>query len=197
MSLKKIVLVGALAMTAGLAACATPTPYQPKAVSGSTTGGFSELRLEADRYRVAFNGNSLTSRETVERYLLYRAAELTIQQGYDWFETADRRTDRTARTVVDADPFARPGFGYGYPYGYWRPSWRYAGPGYGWRSWDPFWGDPFFTDRAQVRTIERFEAGAEIVMHKGKKPEGDPRAYDAREIMANLASSIQRPTPGK
>ena len=197
MSLKKIALVGALALTAGLAACATPTPYQPKAVSGSTTGGFSELRLEADRYRVAFNGNSLTSRETVERYLLYRAAELTTQQGYDWFETADRRTDRTARTVVDADPFARPGFGYGYPYGYWRPSWRYSGPGYGWRSWDPFWGDPFFTDRAQVRTIERFEAGAEIVMHKGKKPEGDPRAYDAREIMANLASSIQRPVPGK
>jgi hypothetical protein len=197
MSLKKIALVGALALTAGLAACATPTPYQPKAVSGSTTGGFSEQRLEADRYRVAFNGNSLTSRETVERYLLYRAAELTTQQGYDWFETADRRTDRTARTVVDADPFARPGFGYGYPYGYWRPSWRYAGPGYGWRSWDPFWGDPFFTDRAQVRTIERFEAGAEIVMHKGKKPEGDPRAYDAREIMANLASSIVLPTPKK
>jgi hypothetical protein len=197
MSLKKIVLVGALALTAGLAACATPTPYQPRAVSGSTTGGFSEQRLEADRYRVAFNGNSLTSRETVERYLLYRAAELTIQQGYDWFETADRRTDRTARTVVDADPFARPGFGYGYPYGYWRPSWRYAGPGYGWRSWDPFWGDPFFTDRAQVRTIERFEAGAEIVMHKGKKPEGDPRAYDAREIMANLASSIVLPAPRK
>ena len=197
MSFKKLALVGALALTAGLSACATATPYQPKAVSGSTTGGFSELRLEADRYRVAFNGNSLTSRETVERYLLYRAAELTTQQGYDWFETADRRTDRTARTVVDADPFARPGFGYGYPYGYWRPAWRYSGPGYGWRSWDPFWGDPFFTDRAQVRTIERFEAGAEIVMHKGKKPEGDPRAYDAREIMSNLASSIVLPAPKK
>jgi hypothetical protein len=68
--------------------------------------------------------------------------------------------------------------------------------GYGWRSWDPFWGDPFFADRAQIRTIERFEAGAEIVMHKGKKPEGDPRAYDAREIMANLASSIV-PAPTK
>jgi hypothetical protein len=48
-----------------------------------------------------------------------------------------------------------------------------------------------------VRTIERFEAGAEIVMHKGKKPEGDPRAYDAREIMANLASSIVLPAPKK
>jgi len=197
MSLKKIALVGALVLTAGLSACATATPYQPKVTTGATTGGFSEQRLEADRYRVAFAGNSLTSRETVERYLLYRAAELTVQQGYDWFETADRRTDRTARTVVDADPLARPGFGLGYPYGYWRPSWRYFGPAYGWRSWDPFWGDPFFADRAQVRTIEKFEAGAEIVLHKGKKPEGDARAYDAREIMTNLASSIVLPTPKK
>lgn len=195
MSLKKVALVAALVAAAGLSACATATPYQPKVSSSSVTGGFSELRLEADRYRVSFAGNSLTSRETVERYLLYRAAELTVQQGADWFETADRRTDRTARTVIDPDPFARPGFGYGYgyPYSYWRPSWRYFGPSYGWRNWDPFWGDPFFADRGQVRTIEKFEAGAEIVMHKGQKPQGDPRAYDAREIMANLASSIVLP----
>jgi hypothetical protein len=32
-------------------------------------------------------------------------------------------------------------------------------------------------------------------MHRGAKPAGDPRAYDAREIMANLAPSIQRPVP--
>ncbi len=192
MSMKKVALVGALALAAGLAACATPTPYQPRVTSGSVTGGFSEQRLESDRYRVSFAGNSLTSRETVERYLLYRAAEVTAQSGYDWFETADRRTDRTARTYVDPDPFMRPGFGWG-PYGGWRPSWRYFGPGYGWRSWDPFWGDPFFADRTQIRTVERFEAGAEILMHKGPKPQGDPRAYDAREIMANLANTIVRP----
>ena len=161
--------------------------------ASSSAGGFSEQKLEGDRYRVSFAGNSLTSRDTVERYLLYRSAELTVQQGYDWFETADHRTDRTARTYVERDPFARPGFGYGYPYGYWRPSWRYFGPSYGWRSWDPFWGDPFFADRAQIRTVEKFEAGAEILMRRGKKPEGDPRAYDAREIMANLANTIQRP----
>jgi len=195
MSFRKLALVGALVLTAGLSACATATPYQPRVTSGAVTGGFSEQKLEGDRYRVAFAGNSLTSRETVERYLLYRAAELTVQQGYDWFETADRRTDRTSRTVVDTDPLARPGFGYGYDYGFWRPSWRYFGPRLGWRSWDPYWGDPFFADRAEVRTIEKFEAGAEIVLHKGKKPEGDPRAYDAREIMTNLASSIVMPTP--
>lgn len=197
MSMKKVAIAATLALAATLSACATPTPYQPKVTSGSVTGGFSELKLEGDRYRVSFAGNSLTSRETVERYLLYRSAELTVQQGYDWFETADHRTDRTARTYVEPDPLARPGFGYGYPYGYWRPSWRYYGPAYGWRSWDPFWGDPFFADRAEIRTVEKFEAAAEIVMHKGDKPQGDPRAYNAREIMANLASTIVRPEAQK
>jgi len=184
----------ALALAVALSACATATPYQPNTPGHQTSGGFSEIRLEADRYRVSFSGNTLTSRETVERYLLYRAAELTTQQGYDWFETADRRTERNARTVVDPDPFMRPGFAWGGGYGYWRPSWRYYGPTWGgWRSWDPYWGDPFFASRAQVRTIEQFEATTEIVMHRGRKPAGDTRAYDAREIIANLGAGIQRP----
>jgi hypothetical protein len=182
-------------VAASLTACATATPYQPNIPGQQASGGFSELRLEADRYRVTFAGNTLTSRETVERYLLYRAAELTVQQGYDWFETADRRTERDARTTIEQDPFMRPGFGYGAGYGYWRPSWRYYGPRYGgWRTWDPFYGDPFFTNRAQVRTVEKFEATAEIVLHKGAKPAGDVRAYDAREIMTSLGRDIQRPS---
>ena len=190
-------LVAAVALAALLTACATATPYQPNLPGQAASGGFTDQRLEGDRYRVNFAGNSMTSRETVERYLLYRAAELTVQQGYDWFETADRRTDREARTVIDSDPFGRP-FGYGGygGYGYWRPAWRYYGPAYGgWRAWDPYWGDPFFASQAEVRTIQKFEASAEIVLHKGAKPVGDPRAYDAREIMANLAPSIQRPAP--
>jgi len=192
MKLRKAVLSASLALA--LAACATATPYQPAMGSAE---GYSDLRLENNRYRVNFAGNTFTSRETVERYLLFRAAELTVQQGYDWFETADRRTDRTARTVVDSDPFMRPGFGWGAGYGYWRPSWRYYGPRYGgWRSWDPYWGDPFFTTRAQVRTIQKFEASAEVVLHRGAKPAGDPRAFDAREIIRSLGPTVQRPANG-
>jgi hypothetical protein len=195
MNLRKAVLAASL--TLALAACATATPYQPAIPGQSNAGGYSELRLEPNRYRVNFAGNTLTSRETVERYLLFRAAELTVQQGYDWFETADRRTDRTTRTVVDSDPFMRPGFGWGGGYGYWRPAWRYYGPRYGgWRAWDPYWGDPFFATQAQVRTIEKFEAAAEVVLHKGVKPAGDPRAFDAREIITSLGPTIVRPSNG-
>ena len=44
-----------------------------------------EQQLAADRYIVRFHGNEFTSRERVETYLLYRAAELTLEQGFDGF----------------------------------------------------------------------------------------------------------------
>lgn len=183
-----LVLMG---VALALSACATATPYQAKEKGSAVAGGFSETRIETDRYRVSFAGNSVTSRETVEGYLLYRAAELTVAQGYDVFQVVDRHTDKDSRSYVRPDPLFSPW--YGPAYGYWRPSWRYYGPAYGWRSWDPLMGGPFWSDQYDVRTIDRYEASAEIVMSKGPKPAGDPAAFDAREVMANLGPKIQRP----
>ncbi len=169
-----------------LGACTTATPYQPAGQSRAAPGGYADEQIEANRFRVTFSGNSMTSRETVERYLLYRAAELTRQRGYDWFVMADRNTERRSRTYVDR-PFA-PG-----AFGYWGPSWRYYGRGFGWRSWDPYWGDPFWDSRIDVRTVDRYEASAEIVMGRGRKPADNVRAFSAEEVMTNLGPNIVRP----
>ena len=190
MSRKSAAIVASLALTALLGACTTATPYQPNITGQKVQGGYSEQQVETDRFRVTFSGNSLTSRETVEGYLLYRAAELTVQQGYDWFEIVDRNTDADRRTYIDRDPFYSPW--YGPSYGYWRPSWRYYG-GFGWRTWDPWWGDPFWADRTDVRTVTKFEASAEVLMHRGRKPADDPRAFDARAVMDNLGPRVTRP----
>ncbi len=188
MKIKATALAGLLLAATALTACATATPYQPNMPGQQASGGFSDMRIESDRYRVNFAGNSLTSRDTVERYLLYRAAELTVQEGYDWFSVVERDTDKKVRTYTDPAPYGG--------YGYWRPHWRYYGAGYGWRGWNPWYGDPFWADRVDVRTVEKFEASAEIQVNKGPKPAGDPRAFDAREVMANLGPTIVRPTPG-
>lgn len=193
MSKKSVALAVAAVVAAGLAACATPTPYQPNLPGQKSAGGYSELRVEENRFRVNFQGNTLTSRESVEGYLLFRAAELTVQNGYDWFSIADRATDKQSRTYVEPDPLYRPW--YGPRFSYWRPSWRYAGRGFGWRTWDPFWGDPFWGDRVDVRTVDRFEASAEIIMGKGAKPADDARAFDARSVIENLRPRIQYPAP--
>ena len=79
---KSVALAAALVLTAGLAACATPTPYQPNVPGQGSYGGYSEFRVEPDRFRVNFQGNTLTSRETVEGYLLFRAAELYRGTGF-------------------------------------------------------------------------------------------------------------------
>ena len=179
-----------LALLTALGACVTATPYQPRAVGHTGGRGYSETKLEANRYRVSFAGNSLTSRETVEGYLLYHAAELTLAQGFDSFVIVDRHTDRDARQLVTPDPYY-----HGPAFGYWRPSWRYRMAGFGWRAWDPFWNDPFFYDEQEVRTIEQFEAAAEIIMLKGPKDAADPKAFDAHAVVENLGPKIQRPEP--
>jgi hypothetical protein len=133
-----------IALAAMLSGCATATPYRSAAPGNPAAGGFSESRLAPDRYRVTFVGNSVTSRKRVERYLLYHVAELTVQNGYDWFEAADQRTKAKSQTVVDPDPFMRPGFMWGGDNGFSRPSWRQSSPrwGGGWRGWIPFGANP-------------------------------------------------------
>lgn len=50
------------------------------------TGGYFEKKVSDQVYRVTFGGNGFTSRETVQTYWLYRASELTLERGYEYFE---------------------------------------------------------------------------------------------------------------
>ena len=193
--MKKLLAAASAIGLLALGACAAyPTPYQPIGLRGApASGGFSELRLEPNRFRVNFAGNSYTDRQTVENYLLLRSAELTLSQGNDWFTTVQRDTERQTR-YRDYGFNSGPRFGgfYGRPYGYgygFAPSWRY----YGRAGWSPFY-DPFGWDReVDVREINRYEATAEIVMGRGPKPANDPRAFDAREVQRNLGAFVARP----
>ncbi|MHA6719479.1 CC0125/CC1285 family lipoprotein [Sphingomonas sp. RS6] len=185
---RRLVALGlAAAGSLSLASCMTATPYQPAMGNGYARNGYSDEQIEDNRFRVSFAGNSLTSRETVERYLLYRAAELTLQNGYDYFILSDRETEKKTQT------YATPGLGGAGPWGFWNPYWRYYSPRWGWRTWDPFWGDPFFDRNVDIRTVDRYEAIAEIVMGKGPKPADNLRAFDAREVQTRLGPKIQAP----
>lgn len=173
--MRMILLAAAVGL---LAACATQTPYQP--TSASDRYGFAETPIENNRLRISFRGNTLTERETVETYLLYRSAEATLERGYDYFIVANRDTEEHSRLQgVGARP-ARFGFDY----------W-YFSPRRGWSPWyDPFWDEP-----TSYREVTRYEAVAEIAMFRGEKPSGDPNAYSAREVQSNLQGRIVRPTP--
>ena len=181
-----ILAAGLAAALAGLSACQTATPYQPLSPAHADAGGYSEHQIESNRFQVSFNGNSVTSRETVERYLLFRAAELTLAQGDDWFEAVGRFTDKKTETFAEPDPWGC-GAGPGWCTGFWGPRWRFYRRG-AWGSWDPWMHQPL-----EVHEITRFSASAEIVMGKGAKPQGERHAFDAREVLQHLSADIQRP----
>lgn len=164
--------------------CATETTYRPATGKGFYRTGYSERQVEADRWLVTFAGNTVTDRDTVERYLLFRAAQLTLQNGYDYFVMVDRSTDRQAQT------YSTPGPGWG---GGWGPSWRYYGRGFGWRAWDPWWGDPFWGNNVDVRTVDRYEASAEIVMRKGTPAKDEVRAFNARDVADRIGPTVVMP----
>jgi hypothetical protein len=179
--------VAVLSISMGLGACSTtagsrpgPTPYQP---AGAQTYGYGEQRLEADRWRVTFQGNTRTDRTLVEDSLLLRAAEITVEQGYDWFQIAHRATDGERLRRYDPDPFSSR-----------FASYRVWHPRRGW-VWvqDPFrFGGGFGWD---YQDFYRYEASAEIILGRGAKPDGRPDAYAARDIVANLGPRLKPPPP--
>src|ERR1700761_8030064 len=108
-----------LALLAGLLmGCMQPTPYQPR-LAGQDTG-YTDRALTQNRYRITFTGNSATPRETVESYLLLRAAEVARAAGYShfMFDTRDTKANTTVQTVPYLAP-PGPYWGYRGGWGYW------------------------------------------------------------------------------
>lgn len=146
-----------------LAGCATATPYQPL----SDGEGYQDQRLEAQRYRVSFVGNALTSRDTVENYLLYRAAEITVRSGHDLFTVVNR----------DVEPITR-----------YTGSFS-VGTGFG-GFYDPF---GFGISTGTASPVTNYRAIMTIVVSDGDKPPLAIQTYNARDLMQRLESVILRP----
>lgn len=88
-------LLSIAALAAALTACApTQTVYGP-ADTGRNAVGYDSLRIEDDRWRVSFTAGPDAGPATVERYALRRAAELTLEAGYDWFDIVGRDMRRS------------------------------------------------------------------------------------------------------
>jgi len=187
----------AIGCAALLSACATATPYQ---AASENSRGFAEQQLEKDRYRISFAGNSSTDLETVENYMLFRAAELTTENGFDHFIIADRDTEAKTRFIG--------GSSFGVGSSFHSPFyWSYFQPRLGWVRYHRGFGSRGFHSRGfrsgfghrlsrndfSLRQITRYQASAEIVMGRGAKPSDNEKAYGARDILSNLADKIVRP----
>jgi hypothetical protein len=151
-----------------LAGCATTTApdYRPRLPGGQV--GYSDLQLSPNRYRVSFSGSTASTRDDVERYLLRRAAEVTLQTGHTAFMLANRDTER------DTYYGGYPGdFYYGGPY-YPYPYRSFYGYGY-----DPYWG-------ANGWSANTYSAYADVMMFNADEAARNPQAIDALSLLQRL-----------
>lgn len=158
----RIALLSALAL---LSACAGAPTYGPASGSGP---GYTDQVIETGRYRVTYRSRSV---EDAENGALRRAAELTVQNGFDHFTVAARDIERR-RTGGGAS------LGVGGSTGTFR-----SGVGVGVNV-------PLTGGREEV-TVRM-----EILMGRGARPEG-PNSYDAKSILGNLRGSINASVAGE
>jgi len=164
----------AAAVLLGLAACATQPVYGPKGPGQSA--GYTDEQLAANRYRVTYTGSAATDRETVEDFLLYRSAEVTLKAGFTHFQF-DTRDTKAHTTYYSSFAGGWPGWPYHRYYGWY------------WHSW------PFPDEDVMVTPITRYEAYAEIVMLTDDEAKGNPQAMDAHDVMDHLGPKVHPPKP--
>ena len=164
MNLRMALSQAALATVICLPGCAATTPYQP-AHNGQ---GYSQQKLESNRYRIVFGANAATPRQKAQDYVLLRAAELTLEQGYDFFVITGQSTGAEPRSGTLSVGFGGFSFGGGGGVG--------AGVGVG----------------TGIGNGADYTSVADIVMFKGTKPANDPNAFDARAIKSNLESPVKK-----
>jgi hypothetical protein len=150
-----------------LAGCMAPTPYK----AADDGFGYAQQQIERNRYRVSFSGNALTMRNTVQNYLLYRAAEVTVDSGHDYFVVVDDNLERSTRYHGTVNSWFPGGYRYG----------------------DPFY-DPF-PATLNAYPIDEYTAFADIQVFRGDKPADNPQAYDARDVLNRLGPTIFREAP--
>lgn len=164
--MKRLTILAIAASTLALTACASLAPYGPS--MGPSGQGFAEQRIESDRYRVTYRGVGAPG-PVADRALL-RAAQLTTEQGYDWFEVTQRYIDGRPDSAGGMRPSVSIGGGsssYGGRYGGFRSSGVGVGVGLN------------FSGPSPTSTV------LEVRLGRGQRPER-AEAYDARDVQQNL-----------
>lgn len=93
-------------MLAALIAGCAATPYQP----ADGDYGYADERVAPGRYRITASGNAWTDAQTLHDQLMLRAAEIALEQGYDYFSLT---RDRKGRQIRFRPAYLSPQFGVG------------------------------------------------------------------------------------
>jgi hypothetical protein len=167
--MKRFATLAGLIAALLLSACAAqPTPYMPR----EGAFGYDQTQIDSQTWRVVFAGNVDTPRETVENYLLYRAAEIMLFGAHEKFIVLEKEVERT-REYRPIGP---------YPYHY--------GGRHGRRSH----ADGHFGFRApSYYALENYKAFATVRTYSGGPAPAGLQVYAARDVIARLGRFVILP----
>jgi hypothetical protein len=194
--------LAALCASMGLSfAAEAPAPAKPAAAAqpapGDTLpmvppakpGVFTATKKGATGYHLVVAGHKFSTRSDIEKYLAYRAAELTMEQKANWFTFVESRAKTDTAPVPKRDPA---GLRYSFRMEYFRPVWRYkTGGAPDWKRWSPFSGTAF--PEADLKGASAYEASIDIVVRKGFMDDADPLAFEAGAVNDFLVNQVSPP----
>lgn len=179
--IKSLQLIAITSLTVLIVGCSS-TPMQPK--SFAQLGQFQQIPLNANTYRVQFKADQNASYGHAEEIALVKSAQLTLQEGFDFFKVMDdpsNRMNQQGQRQAVVYP-SRPMFHH--PSGYYSPYYRN----------NPFyWPDPFF-DAPYTVNLDPVEVSYTIQVFKKDKAPAD--AFEARRILESLGPKYQLNSDG-
>jgi hypothetical protein len=132
-------------------------------------GGVSAQRIDETTFEVSAKGNGFTDQETISHYVMRKAAEETVADGYDLFMIVDSRDRSHFSTFTTAGTVNTTTTGQASIYGN-QISGTATTNGY-------------YTPPATHHIFKPGQA-ATVKMFKGAKPaNAPPNVYDAREVL--------------
>jgi hypothetical protein len=161
-------IVAVLSM-ALLSACG-PSKYTALSDTWNKAYGYEDTPLDETTYQVTYHGDASLNAATVDRYALFRCAELTVEKGYDYFVVMDGTAQTGSISVPgshqthiehDIDP----------------QSGKFV---------------PVAVTTTNMTSFQTVLKSKTIRLFKGSRPGDNPNAYDARSMVKVMGTTIER-----
>jgi hypothetical protein len=171
----RTIIIAAYSALFIVGACASGPDYAP--ATSAEALGYSDQRIENDRWRVTYRGDTKMSAAAVQDYALMRAAQLTLENGGDWFEIVTADTDADAKRRYSTQTDYESQFAVQRSCGLLGCSSRLV---------------PVMTrtehDVVDTRTV--YEHAIEFRIGKGEALAGSPSIYDAQDTFSTLKARL-------
>ncbi|HEX5316092.1 MAG TPA: hypothetical protein VFX22_05520 [Candidatus Kapabacteria bacterium] len=160
-----------------LASC-SPSKYMAKSDNWQNMYGYSEAPIDSSTWQVTYAGDNTMPPDLVDRYALYRSAELTVAKNYDYFIVMNGQANANSMTTTvgggsipntTIEHQIDPQTGKMIPVAVTTTS--------------PNYMTSTFTAHTVTKTIRMF---------KGARPAENANAYDAKSMLSVMGPSIQR-----